>query len=759
MAVSGKRLSHPYLYFNRSWVERFRAELSRDAELKAKWDSFASEAVRLLKASFVEESYADGEDSQHGRYGAPSEQIARMGSMLGLAYQVTGDARYGEKLKSALLHYAGYRKWHGKGLLRNDPPWHSELNTSRFCYGFAIGYDCVYDLLSEEERDRIRGALIGLGVRPTLQDWVFPATRVHALDSMGHNWWAVMIALAGVGALAVLDEEPVAAGWLDEIVRIFPEYFLYKGSVLGNKSPNYDDAGAFYESVNYANYGLYEYLAFRLAYQETLSRSDFSDIPLLARAGDFFLHTTYPASGEPLTVNFGDGYIRNSCVQAVKLLIANGHDDPRLRWYLREWPAEYGFYDFIYHDRIWEREAAPPSEEHRSVLYEEIGWAIMRDSWGKDRTLLAVKSGFTWNHAHADAGSFVLFHGGKPLLTDSGNCSYGRPEYHSYYLQSEAHNVVLFNGKGQPGEDLSRGVKEPGQLYHLVDHAGLRYVYADAAGPMSPHLSRNFRHFLWVDGVILIFDDVRAHEEGAFQWLLHYEGEAIREAGGALRVRNGASAEAAVQPLFPRELTVSEKEGLADHAPDTKVAYLSYETVEPAREAKFLMAVIPAEPGRPSPEVTAIEGQEMIGARIVRGGKRTDVYFNLRADGRIMHRNGIRTMGGWETDAYLVAITRPVHSADDGIGDIERCFIGYGSFLRRGGHALFSSMSRATACMKLGKDELSVSIQGQPYIRAELRPAVMPQRVTLAGNAELLSAADGVIAISRHAAMPPRRPG
>lgn len=156
--------------------------------------------------------------------------------------------------------------------------------------------------------------------------------------------------------------------------------------------------------------------------------------------------------------------------------------------------------------------------------------------------MLAVKSGFTWNHAHADAGSFILYHDGMPLLIDSGACSYGKPEYMRYYCQSQAHNVVLFNGMGQPSDDLYRGVQQPGSLHHLLTLGDWKYVYADATGPMSRHFARNYRHFLWLGPVILIYDDVRSHEAGTFQWLLHYGGTLVQGPRGTVRV------DLAVQP-------------------------------------------------------------------------------------------------------------------------------------------------------------------------------------------------------------------
>lgn len=44
-----------------------------------------------------------------------------------------------------------------------------------------------------------------------------------------------------------------------------------------------------------------------------------------------------------------------------------------------------------------------------SQLFSDFGWATMRTSWEKDATMLAVKSGHTWNHSHADANSFIVF--------------------------------------------------------------------------------------------------------------------------------------------------------------------------------------------------------------------------------------------------------------------------------------------------------------------------------------------------------------
>lgn len=693
--VKSSNRIRPYLFFTSQRLSQLQKRVETEGILKDSWSKILQRADRLLEADFVSEEYAEAGKGQHGNYGAPSSQLQNMGSTLGLAYQITGEGKYAEKLKEALLYYGNYKRWCGIEFTRWDPPWNSELNTAKFCYGYGIGYDCIHDFLSSEDKGRIADAMIHLGILPTLDDWILPDKRVHALDSMGHNWWSVCVSMAGLAALSLLGDESEANNWVDRVSRSFPEWFYYEGNILQNKTKNFDEAGAFYESVNYANYALSEYLLFRLAYLNTFPDSKPPDIPLLEKVGDFFLHTCYPTSDSMLSVNFGDGSITGSAARTLWLLLANGYKNDKYSWYLER--TDLGMADpvgLVYYDP--EFKGSLPHSLPKSVIYPDIGWSIMRSSWEDDATMLAVKSGFTWNHAHADAGSFILFHGGKPLIIDSGACSYSRPEYTRYYCQSEAHNVVLFNGKGQDSEDIPRGVKTPGSLHKLIESDGLKYVFADSTGPMAQYFSRNYRHFLWIDNVILILDDIRAYSPGVFEWLLHYEGEKNTQ-GSEIHLTNG-SAGVVVHSLFPDkssgEMKIVEKQGLKDHNPDEKVTYLSFSLQCDAREAKFINAIVPLSEKESKIRFERLKEPEMIGVRIRDNSMISDVYLNLRADGRRMHRNSNNVFYGWETDAYLVAITRPEGSREDDLDAISRYFVACGSYLRKNGKVILDSLSK-----------------------------------------------------------------
>lgn len=730
----GRTLSYPRLYFTEAKLKELKQKISNDPIVRQAWKDMLKRADRLVNEKLVSREYSESGTGQHGNYGRPSSQINAMGTTLGLAYQMTGKNEYAKKLREALLHYGILNRWAGDA--QRDPPWNSELNTARFCFGYAVGYDSIHDYLSESDRKTIIQTMVERGILPILNDWILPENRIHALDSMGHNWWSVCVSMAGVAALSIQGEEPRVEKWVEQVKDAFPEWFAYSGNILQNKTLNFDRKGAFYESIGYANYALSEYLLFHLAYSNIHSDQSLPNIPILGKTGDFFVHTSYPTSGSLLSVNFGDSSLSASGSGTLRMLLANGFDSPAYHWYItRTDPGLRNPIGLVYYQL--RKQKLVPAGLPRSFIYPDIGWVMMRSSWEDNATMLAVKSGFAWNHAHPDAGSFILFHGGKPLIIDSGNCSYSRREYTSYYRHSKAHNVVLIDGAAQNPEDCGngdRGVMHPGQVRHLMDLAGIKYVLADATGPTSWKFSRNYRHFLWIDNVILIFDDIRTHETGQLEWLLHFEGK-VQERGPEIHLSNGTQAEAIVRPLFPKDMSIMRKKGLKDHNPDEEVEYLAFAPKEQKREMKFITAILPlGYSGKNSTvDIELLEGDEMLGVRISQNKKITEVFLNLRADGRRMHRNSNKIIHGWDTDAYLFGTTRPVGSPDDPDSN-SRYFVICGSYLRKNNKVVLDSLSKLYSIFATEDDRLDIILQGQPIINCDIRAKDKPAKTTLNGK-------------------------
>ena len=241
---------------------------------------------------------------------------------------------------------------------------------------------------------------------------------------------------------------------------------------------------------------------------------------------------------------------------------------------------------------------------------------------------------------------------------------------------------------------------------------------------------RNYRHFLWIGGAILIFDDIRTHEKGKLEWLLHHQDRAERR-GSEILLSNG-DARAVLQPLFPEAMTVAEKKGLKDHDPDTEVEYIALTPKEKSRETKFITAILPLGQSRMSStsDIELLEGDEMLGVRLSRNKKITEVFLNLRADGRRMHRNSNKIIHEWDTDAYLFGTTRPVGSPDDP-DSISRCFVICGSYLRKNGKVVLDSPSKVYSIFATEDGGLDVALQGQPIINCEIRAKEKPVKTIL----------------------------
>jgi hypothetical protein len=134
------------------------------------------------------------------------------------------------------------------------------------------------------------------------------------------------------------------------------------------------------------------------------------------------------------------------------------------------------------------------------------------------------------------------------------------------------------------------------------------------------------------------------------------------------------------------------------------------------------------------PKLERLQSLDMNGVRIRQKGTVTDVYLNLLADGRIRHRNANVTINGWETDAYLTAITFPEGADTADFDAASRLFIADGSYLRRNGKAVLDSLSKIYLTATKQGDTLDLLLQGQPVVNAILRAAWKPSEISLNGE-------------------------
>ena len=700
LGAVAKNISHPSLLFTPERVEAAKRAAASDSVRARAAEGILAQADALLEKN----------------------DVMKM-DYLALAYQWTGDKKYADKLRSMLLKIAETQSWADAEMMARSPQWRSELQMAHRAFRIALAYDAIYNDLSAADRRTIARGVWRLAGEPLLGDWLLEPTRIHSLNSMGHNWWTSCLGMGGLLALAISNEVPEAAAAAEAAVLSLPEWFDFAGDAVQQKPRTFDRAGGMYESINYASFGITEALLLRLAWLNSHPGARLEDIPQMELLADFFAHVCYPRTGMLYSINFGDSHKNVTGESSMLLAYAMGVKDPATLWYATQiepgqhregMPVTFPL-GLLYTPDLTKTPAEP--ELPLSKLWSDFGWATMRDSWQPDATMLAVKSGATWNHSHADANSMILFHRGVDIIKDAGNCSYGKPEYRNYFFQTDAHNVVKFDGEGQPAYQQYHGASLPGSLHNMLDGGNVKYVMADGTGPMSHLLSRNQRHYLWIDSVIVVVDDLHSHRPGSWQWLWHPNGD-VRKRGGDIEISNGR-ARATIRPLYPQPLAPSNfvhdypemmywdiVDGPKEDLSGTE-QYWALHLPGTFDRVKAATAIILDDPKAVKTERR--EGKDWIGLRIKQGGKTTDLYINQLADGRLMHLNSWIEADGWTTDAYMLAVT-----TDDRTGERDFAII-HGSALRRDGEVYFSSLAKLNVLAE-GADGgvLNLTAGGQP---------------------------------------------
>lgn len=700
----------PQMVFNDHNVTRARGLVTMDPHAEARWKEQKGTA-----------------DAALAKLPSGEKNVDAALKALALAWRMTGQKSYAQAARDLLLVRASRQDWlTDKPLAKRNPPWRSDLGMGSTAASYGIAYDAIRDTLTAQERQIIVAGLVRGAILPVLGDWVDDRSRIHALDTMGHNWWGHIVFGTGVGVLAILRDEPRAAEWASRIDQASVEWFSYGGSTFETKPPTFGIDGAYSETIGYAELGLHSLMLFRRSWQEVHGRPP-SPISGLARTADYFLATSYPGSTGWKSLNFGDSRPYKCGCETIADFWAMGNHDPAYLSYIEGF-ASHAESDpwrdpinLPYFPDAESRKRAGLGALPTASVFSSQGLVTMRTDWGEDATMFSMKAGFTWNHNHADASSFILYHRGKTMLADSGHSSYSTPEYDGFYRQSQAHNVVTINGNAEPPSDLYDGSHFSGRIEHFVDAPGLRYVWADATGPTSRYFQRNFRNVMWIDDTLLVLDDLKSWEAGTFEWLLHHAGSAKRS-GQTVEIRDG-DVGVDIRPLFPQPLPdgglptdypealrLVEKAGLKDADPRTTQTYLGFQAPEQSDRTKFVVAIQPLSDGSKPSKIERLEGRDWIGARITTAARTTEVYLNLLADGRVRHRNANTSLAGYETDAYILALSWPV-GADRSKAPASY-FVANGSYLRKEGEVLLGSLSKVFA--HVGGDTKRVAISRQP---------------------------------------------
>lgn len=498
----------PRFFLTAEAQERVRANIAADGDMRGLGEYIKAAAEKVLDEPVVEHKLT-------GRrlLGPAREGVARV-THLAMAYRLTGEKKYAER---------GIREMAALAAFPDLNPSHY-LDTAESTTALAIGLDSFDDVIDAATRLAVKRAIIDKGIKPSFasnQWWV----------KGENNWNQVCNGGLTLGALAVADvDEELAARTIARAVEGVPYAMVH-----------YGPDGAYPEGPGYWGYGT-SYNVLMISALETALGTDFG---LSGQAGfmgtaDYFLHATGPTG---LFFNYSDSGQRGVNAPAGPMFyFAGKRDEPGLL--LQERGYLHGLVSgdlgkarardrFLPYLLVWARPGATGVGAGKLPGTHYVGQgdtpvAFHRSGWTGDATYVAIKGGAAeTNHAHMDAGTFVLDMQGVRWADDLGMQDYESLEsrkvdlwnkkqdsqrWQVFRLSAGAHNVLTVDGRphavaGKAGIVLSREDRT------VVD---LSPVYAGQLASAGRGV------WLRGDGSVLLQDEVKglAEKGGTVRWAM-----------------------------------------------------------------------------------------------------------------------------------------------------------------------------------------------------------------------------------------------
>lgn len=363
-----------------------------------------------------------------------SREFIRRSLQWAFAYRVTGETMFLDRAKQEMLQVAAFSDWH---------PEHY-LDVAEMTAGMAIACDWLSAELTPQEHATVRAAMVAHGIAQ--------ARHGHKTFKSTNNWNQVCIGGMALGALAVEEDQPTLAHDVLQAARqdVFIGLEAYRPDGVYPEGPGYWDYGTCYSVLLVA--------ALRVA-----KGTDWGILgaPGFLRSAEFYAHAMGP-SGKAF--DFADGGERPAFSCAL-VYLAREMEQPALLASLRQMiQTRQGLSDrFAPLSALWwpvQGNGTLSSTAFSGQGKQAV--AIWRSAWQDPNALwFAIKAGgAAHNHAHMDAGSFVLDLDGVRWAKDLGMQDYNSLEsrgidlwnmqqnssrWQVFRLSALAHNTLTFD--------------------------------------------------------------------------------------------------------------------------------------------------------------------------------------------------------------------------------------------------------------------------------------------------------------------------
>lgn len=364
---------------------------------------------------------------------------------LSYSYRMTGEEKFLNRADEEILAVSRFSDWN---------PSHF-LDVAEMTMAVAIGYDWLYEDLSERARLEAQSAILMLGLNESLNG-------THWWLTSENNWNQVCNAGMVYGALAIQEDFPdVSKEIIDRAFESIP---------IAMEA--YQPDGVYPEGYGYWGYGSGFNILFLSAVEKALGTDHgLSSTPGFIETGHFLKHMITPTGGNFTWADCGTG----TNLKPAMFWFAEKTNDPSVLWSEKKFLEVTDFDGFkgirdlpaimIWGKNIPLNSITEPSEKFWTGQGSNP-IAMMRSSWTDSKAVyLGFKAGSpSVNHGHMDVGSFMMEADGRRWATDLGSQNYESLEslgmsifgkdqdaerWTIFRMNTYSHNVLIVDGEQQ----------------------------------------------------------------------------------------------------------------------------------------------------------------------------------------------------------------------------------------------------------------------------------------------------------------------
>ena len=427
-----------------------------------------------------------------------SRNMLRRMQVWGLAWRLSGDARYADRACEEMRGVAAFDTWDTKVFLA----------TGEMTHAMGLGYDWFYSHLGDASRDAIRLSIVEKGLGPGIR-----RESERPWWQKDDNWNQVCNFGLIIGALAVADTDP-------EPAQRFIEMAL---DSLPTALVMYGPDGAWAEGPGYWQYATF-YTVYGLSALESALGTDLGlgDFAGMDQTGDFRIHSAGPTER---CLTYADVGVARRHTSPMLFYLSRRYSDPLLA----QWEhAQIDKHGLDHRHLLWyvdRPEGEMPALDLDREFRGPVPVAVFRSAWhDPDALFVGVKGGYNLvPHGHLDLGNFELDALGVRWAFDLGSDDYNLPEYFSmgvgarrwtyYRMHNRSHNVPTINDDVQwplASATIVRFVSKPEGGHAVVN---LTETY-------GRHASRAMRGVAMLEGrrSVLVQDEFDLRKSAEIAW-------------------------------------------------------------------------------------------------------------------------------------------------------------------------------------------------------------------------------------------------